>query len=323
MSELRSGLYGIVGDSEHAPRAARSMERQQNSPKGARLETGDDLQEPTYKIYVYNLLELDHVVEQPPAFPHFVIRAKEHGSRFSVTTLPAFIKERYERPGSTDYYYKRIDCRKYATSLLNPAAYPGTLWEAQLQNWNRDSDQFGNNLNALGCFWSLHDPNDPGLEEEIRLVSAYATRTMNELVRKAELLYNSNKQADITPLMHFAMDYLHKQAPWHMQSDRMVDCPTCGEPVKEGIAYHRNSFGDKCPVDYAKCRELGIIPAAVETVQTHVAAPVVADEEEQVPTNTEGSDVDPEAELEKVAAAGAGKEVAKLTGGKPKQKPRG
>lgn len=322
MSELRSGLYGIVGDSDHAPRAARSMERQQNSPKGARLETGDDIQEPKYKIYVYNILELDHVIEQPPAFPHFVIKAKEHGERFSVTTLPAFVKERYERPGTTEYFYKRIDGRKYATSLLNPAAYPGTLWEAQLQNW-ASTDQFGNNRNALGCFWSLREPNDPGLEEEIRKFSAYATRTMNELVKRAELLYASGKQAEITPLQHFAMDYLHKQAPWHMQSDRMVDCPTCGEPVKEGIAYHRNSFGDKCPVDYAKCRELGIIPALVETVQAHVAAPVAVDEDEQQAAPPMAAEEDPEAELEKAAVSGAGKEVSNLTkGAKPKPRSR-
>jgi hypothetical protein len=310
----RSGLYGIVADSEHGPRAARSMERQENSPKGAKLETSDERPGVNYKIYVYNLLDMEHIVEQPPVFPRFVVPACPRGERFSVTTLPAFVKERYERPGSTEYYYKEIDGRKYATSLLNPGAYPGTLWQAQTQDW-RSNDQFGNNLNAIGVFWSMKAPNDPELEKEIQIMKGVCLKTMNALVRKAEQLYNSKKEAEITPLQHFAMDYLHKQAPWHLQSDRMVDCPTCGEPVKEGIAYHRNSFGEKCPVDYEKCRELGIIPklgpADVMPPNPSSQSQTQQNVSQMEPQESE-VDADPEDELEAVASTGASKESARV-----------
>jgi hypothetical protein len=53
-------------------------------------------------------------------------------------------------------------------------------------------------------------------------------------------------------MMHFAMDYLGKQAPWHMSMRHMISCPICGDQVPEGIAYHRNSFGDRCIIDMAK-----------------------------------------------------------------------
>lgn len=304
----RPGLYGIVSDSERGPRAARSMEREQNIPKGAKLETSDERPGALGKIYIYNLLELDHIVEQPPVFPRFVIPGCAKGERFAVTTIAAFIKERYERPGSTDYYYKEIDGRKYATCLLNPAAYPGTIWKAQIQDW-RSTDQFGNNLNAIGVFWSMHGPNEPELEEEIRIMKGVLGKTMNSLVRKAEQLFNSKKEIEITPLMHFAMDYLHKQAPWHLQSDRMVDCPTCGEPVKEGIAYHRNSFGEKCPVDYEKCRELGIIPK-LGLAEEPSTSPVVPQDNLNQAQGATG--LDPEDELESVAAAGANKEAEQV-----------
>lgn len=295
-------------DSDAAVRMSRAKQAESNSPKGSRLEAGDEGPEPNYKLYVYNVLPLEHEINQPPAFPRFIIPAKKSGERFGVTTLPVLVKERYEKPGSTEYFYKRVDGRKYATSLLNPAAFPGTSWEAQLQNW-RSNDQFGNNFNALGCFWSLTDPNDEKLEGELEQFRARAVKTLNELARKAESLYNSKKEDEITPLMHFAMDFLHKQAPWHLRSDMLVDCPTCGEPVKEGIAYHRNSFGDKCPVDYEKCRALGIIPA--EGLAAATPAPVAR-------PATPSSESSEEDELETAAAAGASKEVATLTKGKKK-----
>jgi len=47
-----------------------------------------------------------------------------------------------------------------------------------------------------------------------------------------------------------------------MTMDHMISCPNCGDPIKDGIAYHRNSFGDKCIVDHARCVKLGIIKAS-------------------------------------------------------------
>lgn len=300
-----TATHELTMDSDNANRMTRAKQAESNAPKGARLETSDD-PDPTYKIYIYNVLELEHEVNQPPVFPRFIVPARQKGERFSVTTLPAFIKERYERPGTNDFYYKRIDGRKYASQLMNPASFPGTIWKAQLQNW-RSNDQFGNNLNSLGCFWSMLEPNNPALEDELQQFTAVAMKTMNELIRKAEMLFASGKQGEITPLQHFAMDLLRKQAPWHMQSDRMVDCPTCGEPVKEGIAYHRNSFGDKCPVDYAKCKELGIIPS------------VGAAEHAATSATTEIDPNDADAALEAAATVGAIKEkeqIKKKAGGR-------
>jgi hypothetical protein len=301
--------HELSNDSDNAMRMSRAKQAETNSPKGARLESGDDIPMPNYKLYIYNILELEHEVNQPPAFPRFIIPAKPKDKKFSVLLFPAFIKERYERPGSTEYYFKNIDGRKYASQLLNPASFPGINWQAQLQNW-RSNDQFGNNYNSLGCFWSLTTPDDPKLDEEIEKFKAVARKTLEALVRQAEHFYNSKKENEITPLMHFAMDYLRKTAPWHMRSDLMVDCPNCGEAVKEGVAYHRNSFGERCIIDVARCAEIGIFPFAV----TSQAAPVPV-----VPVAREGAGMvsgnSEEDELENMASAGASKEVARTTKG--------
>lgn len=295
--------HTIISNSRIAPQMSRAKQNEANNALGVILDAGDEVPEPKYKLYVYNLLDLEHVVEQPPVFPHFVIPPCERGQKFSVTTLPAFVKERYEKPGTTEFNFKKVDGRKYATSLLNPSAFPGTVWEAQLSDW-KSNDQFGNNLNALGVFWSMHSPEDQELEKELEIFRIRARQTMNALIKKGELLNAQGKQDEITPLQHFAMDYLKKQASWHMQSDHLVDCPTCGEPVKEGIVYHKNSWGDKCPVDYAKCRELGIIPN-IQAGDAKLAA------EEVVPqANAEELGMTAEElEMEMMANAGAKREV--------------
>ena len=223
------------------------------------LSTQDEGQEAGYVIFVYNLLDREHVVNAPPKFPAFRIPACPKGEKFSFTVLPAFTKEVFNHPGTTEFYYKKVDGRKDATTLLNPSAFPGIQWEAQLASWE-SLGQENNNLNSRGVFWSLTSPDDlEKLEEEIKIFREYATRTMDGLVKEAALLAAQNKPAEITPWMHFAMDYLGKQAIWHTTTDHMISCPNCGDVVKDGIAYHRNSFGDKCILDYARCVKLGII----------------------------------------------------------------
>jgi hypothetical protein len=213
------------------------------------IEAQDEGREAGYVIYVYNILNKSHLVSQPPLFPGFIIPPCELGEKFSFTVLPAFVKEPYCKPGTTEMYYKNVDGRKAATSLLNPSAFPGTSWDSQVQRWE-SGDQYGNNLNAFGVFWSLTRPDEKEkLERELKIFRERVQGTMNDLVRQGEEKAAANKLGEITPWMHFAMDYLGKSAPWHMTAHHMITCPTCGEPVREGIAYHKNSMGDKCIVD--------------------------------------------------------------------------
>lgn len=221
-----------------------------NENHGARtLSTQDRGHEPEYFIYVYNTLEKEWIVRQPPLFSAFHIPACKKGEKFAFTLLPAFVNEVYQKSGSFELSYKQIDGRKAATSLLNPGAFPGTQWEGQLHDWNTD-DQTGNNLNNFGCFWSLTRPDElEKLVVEIQLFRDKCRKTMEELVQRAEELFESGERKLISPMMHFAMDYLGKQAAWHMSMRHMISCPNCGASVPEGIAYHKNDFGEKCIID--------------------------------------------------------------------------
>jgi hypothetical protein len=248
-------LWTMAKDQSRAIGQAKGTQDSTNHSQTT-IRMSDEVLKQPYFVYVYNILNRSYRVEAPPHFTSFHIPACLPGEKFAFNKLGAYLLEAYEKPGTFEISYTKVDGRRVATSLLNPAAFPGTAWESQLQNWKSD-DQFGNNLNSLGVFWSLTEPDDlEHLEPEIALFRERATKTMNELIRQGELFAAAQDLKSISPLMHFAMDYFGKQAAWHMASEHKISCPHCGELVREGIAYHRNSMGEKCIIDVAKYKIL-------------------------------------------------------------------
>lgn len=288
----------LSADQRAANRAAKSM--QDGDPlKVVNLIVQDEGLVPQYVIYVYNVLGIPHTRHMPPNFPSFYIPPCLSGDKFSFTVLPAFVRNKFNRPGTTEYYWQREDGRRSASQLLNPGSFPGISWDAQLQDnislaLDKAQENWGNNLHAFGCFWSLTRPDDPALERELKIFSDRARRTMNELIKEANMLDASvnarghSRKGEISPMMHFAADYLHVRAPWHTSHEHMVSCPNCGEPVIAGIAYHRNSFNEKCIVDPVKCRAIGILPPEeVPAVEEPVETAGAQDEEAGLPDEDE------------------------------------
>jgi len=219
-------------------------------------------------IHVYNILELRHEVTQPPNFPRFVVPPCPRGQKFSHTSIPRFIRNRYCKPGTSEYYYQREDGRKSANSLLNPLVHPASQWEQQFleiaagdQRISPDAAVCGlaSNLNAFGVFWSMTPPDDPTLADELELAKARVERTFKALVDEAEKFFAANDRKSITPRMHFAMDYLGLQAPWHQSTARMIACPNCGMLIRENLSYHKNEFGERCILNWQKAYEAGAV----------------------------------------------------------------
>lgn len=233
----------------NSPRAATMTQAKHNENRAAiTLETNDD-PENTDVIYIYNTVGMEHIVEQPPLFPHLVIPACPKGQAFIHTLIPRYVNEVYEDYTHDSRRYKRVDGRTCATSLLNPAVHPRNPWEMQFREMRTHGDQSGNNLNAYGVFWSLTHPDDPKLKDELALMKTVVRKTMNGLTTEGAKFFASGKLAEITPRIHFAMDYLGLTAQWHMTHEQMVSCPNCGESIRDGLAYHRNQFGERCILD--------------------------------------------------------------------------
>jgi len=272
----------LAADQKRAMRQAQSIQDAENH--GAiKLVTQDNMGVPNYLIYIYNILDIPHVIEQAPQFAHYPIPACPRGQKFAYNIISAFVNETYFRPGTDEIYYKPVDGRKYATSLLNPSAFPGTNWEGQLYDWPQ-TDQFGNNKNAIGCFWSLTRPDETDkLDVEIALFRERAEKTMNALIKSAEALAAAGNTGAISPMMHFAMDYLGKTATWHMSLKHMIQCPNCGDTVLEGISYHRNAFGEKCIIDRERyMRSIDRRESAPVEDEEEVVAPAPAKKRKKV-----------------------------------------
>jgi hypothetical protein len=237
-------------DQRAAMEAGRSMTADANHTSETVLKTQDEGPQTAQPIYIYNICEFSHVRNQPPEFPAFTVEPCAKGQKFSVKPFPAYVNERYARPGEAEYYYRKVDGRKYATSLLNPDTYPGTDWQAQLiEGTTGNNDMTGMNMNALGVFWSELAPTDARLESVLKLFRTRVDKTMDALVKEGNRWSAEGKLGNISPMMHSAMDYFGLSGPWHMSLRHKTECPNCGDLVLEGIAYHRNASGDICIID--------------------------------------------------------------------------
>jgi hypothetical protein len=231
-----------------------------NSPVGMKLDVSDNPPVNALDlIYVYNTVDIEHIVEQPPQFPRFIIPACPRDKKFTYNILPRWVNERHEVIERNEWNYKRVDGRKYATSLLNPSVHPSAPFEAQFTQPKVHGDQTGNDLNGFGCFWSLTKPDDPKLMTEIANIKKRVMVKAREIVKEAEALAAAGHLHLITPRQHFFMDYLGLQSRWHMPLDHMVACPNCGDNIKDDLAYHKNQFGEKCIIDWKRAYEAGAV----------------------------------------------------------------
>lgn len=277
VSRFESGTPKAIND-------ARAMQENSNS-KATILVSQDAGREADYMIYLYNVCvgwEFPPV-QQPPTFPSFKIPTCKKGEKFAFTTLPAFVNNPIERPGAvegtTEITYRRVDGREAANSLVNPDAHPRNPFEAQFRNIEKfgNRDQTGNNLNAFGIFWSMTTPDDPKLKEELDACRARLNTTMRGLVEQGNNLNAQGNLKDISPLMHFAMEYFNLEADWHKSHEHRVPCPNCGMPIREGLAYHKNEFGDRCIIDHERYQA-----SIVKEKTAASAAAQESDEEEPV-----------------------------------------
>jgi hypothetical protein len=247
---------GLAADSPIAKKMTAIKNNEENGQ--AMLSTSDE--DPNVGvIYIYNCVPgLQHApICQPPNFPNFKVPECKPGQKVGYSTIRALIKNRFTRPGTDETYYIQEDGRKHANSLLNPSVHPSSPWETQLREIAPGTpgvaqDQYGNNMNAFGIWWSLTAPDDPALDGEIQKFKARFENTCRGLIAAAEEKAAKNERHMITPREHFAMEYLGLEANWHQTTARFTNCPNCGERIREGIAYHKNFANDVCVIDAEK-----------------------------------------------------------------------
>lgn len=214
-----------------------------------------------YYVFIHTVSDRQFTVCQPPLIPRIIFPARKKGERVSLVGRIPHPFNQLDREGGVGELMTRAHVgERVAMSLINP------------NNPSLDQDAIppeksvtgvGVNLSSQGVFWSR---NEKAAEEEIKKAEARKSRYYQALLTKAKTLEHVNpKELEfiLNQDYHMAADFFHVTTPWHQKFQHFEDCPTCGEQVKPGVAYHRNSFGLLCIIDAARAAKAGITPAMV------------------------------------------------------------
>ena len=223
---------------------------------------------PDYFVYIYTVSDREFVICQPPLVSRLTLAARASENKCSlVATLPSPFNQIDREGGAGDLITRAHIAERVAQSLLNP------------NNFSLDQDArindgatlgLGVDLNCQGVFWSRNNPPTP---EEVEKAEARKERYYRALLEKARTLEIANPRELeflINVDYHMAAEYFHLETTWHKKLERKADCPNCGEPVKAGIAYHKNSFGGLCIIDAERAAKAGINAASVSPPSTKV-----------------------------------------------------
>lgn len=261
MSEIHAQIGNVHGPSDPV---AKSL--------GADLNLRDGsfdpnlYREPDYFVYIYTISEREFLISQPPLFPRLLIPAKNNGERVRLCYKIPHPFQQVEREGAIgDFIVRGHKAEQVAQSLLNPNNH----------SLNQDAIPpekavlgFGVDLNAQGVFWSRNNPPTP---EEIRAAENRRERYYRQLVERARVLEISNPkqlEASINQDYHMAAEYFNIETSWHKKMVKYEECPNCGETIKPGVAYHRNSAEIICIINPERAARAGVVAPTAEKVST-------------------------------------------------------
>src|SRR5215831_4074832 len=108
--------YEMAKNQTNAIREGRGRTHGENWGQ-ATINSSDEIIKQPYYVYIYNVLDREYFIEQPPLFPKLHIPRCGKGQKVAWNRIGAFLLEAFNKPGTFETYYKKIDGRKVATSL--------------------------------------------------------------------------------------------------------------------------------------------------------------------------------------------------------------
>lgn len=207
--------------------------------------SGRSMRPPLRMIYIHSVAKRSFDVRHP-LFPKLHLRGCEDGEAFvNCASFGDPVSQAcpdQERGGvridDNDGWMVAIDMLNPGNFTMDP--YTGSSNPTYFENRN------GTNLIAEGVWCSLNQI--PPAEEIARAKDArdrhYRWLTKEALKLAAKSTKHLNEFIDRYPDVHTAMDSLGISAPWHTLNVVTIDCPNCGDAVKQGIAFHKSSVTD-------------------------------------------------------------------------------
>lgn len=113
-------------------------------------------------------------------------------------------------------------------------------------------------LTRQGIFASL---NEVPTEEELKKAESRRVAYYKQIFQKMNELWRADPKEAQNQLNldhHLAAEMFAIDVDWHKISTPKIECPNCGEKIKEGIAFHYSN-GTRCILDYERAWLAGAI----------------------------------------------------------------
>lgn len=114
------------------------------------------------------------------------------------------------------------------------------------------------NLTRQGIFASM---NETPTEEELKKAENRRVAYYKQIFEEANGLNRSDPkrlQEVLNQDHHLAAEMFGQDVDWHRVTTPKVECPNCGEKVKEGIAFHYSN-GARCVLDWERAYLAGAV----------------------------------------------------------------
>lgn len=226
---------------------------------------------PDYYIYLYNYSEMEFIVSRPPLFQDAKFggrKAGEEAHYLGKLPQPLNIPKGNVDSGEVDPITQ--DTRRFVMDMINPDNL-GINQDAFIE---RSTSGGTNDLGAKGLFWSYNGPgnskngtNPDGTEAKDAPTAEEILAARKRMEKRYRFILNEAKTVEVsspkdlpdkvTPELHAAAEYFGETYSWHNKQIRADYCPSCGEKMRAGAAFHKTEDGGYCVLDWDRAIKAG------------------------------------------------------------------
>lgn len=250
----------VIQDSAVAAQVAARMTEGENMKTVHLIDLRADAnasRPPDYYLSVYNIAHREFEICRPPQFSLMRLPACPPDQPYlKVATIANIINEKWIDADTGDLRYRGMTGERFAMDMINPCNIGIDMW-MQVNNEELTWVDGGSDNNAVrGLFWTR---NDPPADWELAKSREWLEGFYRQKLEQARRYGQSEKTKDqIGPEHHLAASYFRIREGWHTVAELPSMCPNCGEALPlASVAYHRNSMGDKCVLDWKRTVESG------------------------------------------------------------------
>jgi hypothetical protein len=221
----------------------------------------DQLRRSEYKVYLHTISKRSFE-QHHPIYRNVVVPAcpkDKRSIKFMTISHPVMTQHVDPNDPSGKPIYVFENAKRAALTICNPN-FVGTDLSIQDQTVDMQYQISSRecNLTQQGIFASM---NEVPTEEELKRAEARRTAYYKKCFEEMNGLMRSDPkraQDELTLDHHMAAEMFGIDVDWHRVVTPKIECPNCGEKIKEGIAFHRVN-GDLCVLDWEKAYLAGAV----------------------------------------------------------------